>query len=253
MFAIYLLNDLEICCDKCNNVINVSKDDIYLECVGNYERNMGNESQYEVNEELMCPCCGNEIKYYISCWEYPVGALNYDTYNIFGGKFISSLEFEVFFDDIYELYYCQEFCQEIDRINEIIIRIQQNNDYIYQITPREFEEVIAEIFEKLGYEVILTVATRDGGKDLVMKRTLEGGIKLLIYVECKQYSLDRKVGVDIVRAVRGVHSMDNVNKSIIITTSKFTRDAQNLASKNELITLIDNNQLLNLINSITAN
>ncbi|WP_257969288.1 restriction endonuclease, partial [Vibrio parahaemolyticus] len=35
-----------------------------------------------------------------------------------------------------------------------------------EITPREFEEVVSEIFRSKGYEVDLTQRTADGGKDV---------------------------------------------------------------------------------------
>ena len=33
------------------------------------------------------------------------------------------------------------------------------------LSPRKFEELVAELFSDMGYEVVLTPATRDGGFD----------------------------------------------------------------------------------------
>ena len=53
---------------------------------------------------------------------------------------------------------------------------------------------------------------------------------MLTYVECKKYSVENKVGVEVVRSLYGVHNMHNANKSLIVTTSFFTRDAVKEAS-----------------------
>jgi hypothetical protein len=42
--------------------------------------------------------------------------------------------------------------------------------------------------------------------------------------------MHRKVGVDIVRALYGVHQQEGANKSIVATTSRFTKDAQSFAT-----------------------
>ena len=83
--------------------------------------------------------------------------------------------------------------------NEFIFdKIKSNINYIYNLNPRQFEELIAELFYKSGYEVELTKATRDGGKDIIaISRTLDIPIKFVI--ECKRYSQGRKVGIEYVQ------------------------------------------------------
>lgn len=248
-----LKSNLLIMCNICGNINEINKNDIMVENVFTYERNMGSENQYEIKEDICCNSCNNNIEFTIDCWEYPMGSLNCDTYSIQGGSFIVEPEIEVNFEDVYNLSIDEDMVyKEICKIDEILYKINQDRDYIYTITPREFEEVVCEIFQKLGYEVILTKQTRDGGKDLIMKTTLEGGLKFLINVECKKFSKEHTVGVDVVRSVKGVHVEDNVNKSIIVTTSTFTNDAKKFADKNELITLMDINCLIELIKKINS-
>ena len=38
------------------------------------------------------------------------------------------------------------------------------------MSPRGFEELVAEMLSRLGYEVTLTPASRDGGKDIYAAR-----------------------------------------------------------------------------------
>jgi len=47
----------------------------------------------------------------------------------------------------------------------------------------------------------------------------------LTYIECKRLTPPNKVGVGIVRAVAGVHYLHQPAKSLIVTTSFFTKDA----------------------------
>jgi len=52
-------------------------------------------------------------------------------------------------------------------------------------------------------------------------------------VECKRYAADQKIDVGIIRNVAGVHYLDKPAKSIIVTTSFFTKDAQETAKQIE--------------------
>ena len=52
-----------------------------------------------------------------------------------------------------------------------------------------------------------------------------GGVLYTTYFECKRYSLDRPVGVEIVRELYAVMDLEWVDKGVIVTTSHFTRGA----------------------------
>ncbi len=49
---------------------------------------MGDEIEYIIEDFIICDECQNEIRFVIRGYEYPVGAYNYDDYEIFGGDFI---------------------------------------------------------------------------------------------------------------------------------------------------------------------
>ncbi len=76
-----------------------------------------------------------------------------------------------------------------------------------------------------GYDVELTPATRDGGKDIYVAHKNDLG-SFLYLVECKNYNPTRKVEVDVVRNLYGVVSAENATCGIIATTSYFTKQAQ---------------------------
>lgn len=100
----------------------------------------------------------------------------------------------------------------------------EHPEKLYDLTPRKFEELIASILRDFGFDVELTQATRDGGRDIIayMKNAV---CSYLTYVECKKYAADNKIGVGIIREVAGVHHLRKPNKSLIVTTSFFTKDA----------------------------
>ena len=91
------------------------------------------------------------------------------------------------------------------------------------ISPRDFEKLIAEIWEGLGYEVELTQQTRDGGYDVVAVRDREARMRFLI--SCKHLKVGRKVAIDPVRNLYGVLQHERANKGILATTVTFTQPA----------------------------
>jgi restriction system protein len=95
---------------------------------------------------------------------------------------------------------------------------------LLQLDPRQFEEFIAELWQRFGYEVELTKRTRDGGYDIVAVKRGAAAVRFLI--ECKRYDPTNKVGVSIVRELYGVKTHRRATKGIVATTSFLTADAQ---------------------------
>jgi len=59
---------------------------------------MGPENQYEAREYFGCEC-DNTITAIFEVWEYPMGAHNYDSVEIEGGKLIECFDFTINFHD----------------------------------------------------------------------------------------------------------------------------------------------------------
>lgn len=100
---------------------------------------------------------------------------------------------------------------------------------MFEMPPRRFEELVAELLERHGYTVTLTPQTRDGGKDMYAARRDDVG-SFLYVVECKRHAPDRPVGVGVVRALHGVAQHERVNAAMVMTTSYFTAPAREYAS-----------------------
>jgi HJR/Mrr/RecB family endonuclease len=108
-------------------------------------------------------------------------------------------------------------------VNRLLAETDIHRERLLVLTPRQFEELIAEIWAKLGYSVELTARTRDNGRDVIAVRRVEAETRYLI--ECKRYAPEKKVGVEFVRALYGVKVDDKATKAFLATTSTFTRGA----------------------------
>lgn len=107
---------------------------------------------------------------------------------------------------------------------EIKKYFKKHPEKLYDLSPRKFEELIASVLQDFGFDVELTKATRDGGRDIIASIRTKV-TTFLTYVECKRYNPDNKIDVGLIREVIGVHSIHKPAKSIIVTTSFFTKDA----------------------------
>ena len=115
--------------------------------------------------------------------------------------------------------------KDVLQINDdLMCYIAQEPMSMYELSPREFEKIIAELFKKLGYEVELTKQTRDGGVDIYIAEKTDLG-KFLFLVECKHYAPNRPVGIEVIRNVYGVLGMNKRKPTggIIATTSHFAK------------------------------
>lgn len=125
----------------------------------------------------------------------------------------------------------------------LIERLAINPDELRHLSSRKFEELVAELLGRDGFEVHLTQQSRDGGRDILAHSTTAAG-KHLFYVECKKYD-ERPVGVEIVRGLYGTVASDMATGGVIVTTSRFTRDALKYARRIEnRMSLKDRNELV---------
>jgi restriction system protein len=109
--------------------------------------------------------------------------------------------------------------------SEIVEILKKQPELFWKLPPRKFEEIVAEMLEKQGYEVSLTPASGDGGFDIYAARK-DGLGKFLYLVECKRYVPPNKVGVEIVRSLYGVVQTQRATAGAIVTTSFFTSGAE---------------------------
>jgi HJR/Mrr/RecB family endonuclease len=82
----------------------------------------------------------------------------------------------------------------------------------------------------LGYEVELTSATGDGGKDILAYMTTLHG-RVLCLVEAKRYKREHRVGVELVRQLCGTLADSNATSAILVTTSSFMPGAKSFQQR----------------------
>ena len=242
-----LANDLIIKCDECGSIHVINKDSLDVEKYS-YERNMGDEVEYDFVGECCCEECGNHMQYTVRAYEYPVGALNYDDYESRGCIFAQEPSIEVnYFEFDYDDYDEEEITADISRACSNIFKILQNREEIYNLSSREFEELVAELFKQQGFDVELTPETRDGGCDIIATKNI-GGLPFMLLIECKKYAKRNPVGVNLVRSLLGVQGDRKANKAVLVTTSRFTKTAREFADRQQhLISLMDIDDLMRMI------
>ena len=109
-------------------------------------------------------------------------------------------------------------------------------DSLQGLNWREFEILMLEWFAQQGYQVQDTQLGADGGVDIVLRKAGK-----TYFVQCKHWRA-YKVGVGIVRELRGVMASEGAVGGFVVTSGIFTDEARRFAARNE-ITLIDGRQL----------
>jgi len=120
----------------------------------------------------------------------------------------------------------------ISTTESLIQALKKQPENIYEVSPRQFEKLLAELLADLGFEVEVTKATGDGGKDILAYLETEVG-KMLCLVEAKKYRPERKIGIEIVRTLYGTLCDFQANSAMLVTTSSFTAGAHEFQRKHE--------------------
>lgn len=122
---------------------------------------------------------------------------------------------------------------DVSEINaELVEYLAKHPEKMREMNPRKFEELVAELFKDMGYEVEVTPRSNDGGLDIrVIHKSGLG--RFLTLIECKRYSAENKVDVGIVRGLSGVVSAENATSGLIATTSYFTKGAKSFQRRIE--------------------
>lgn len=116
-----------------------------------------------------------------------------------------------------------EICTYLE--DKLFDAVSRNPELMYAISSYEFEQLIAELLHRQGYQIEMTPRSRDGGFDMYATKSDELGT-LLFLVECKRYSKDNPVGVEIVRALCGNVYAKRATAGVIVTSSTFTKGAK---------------------------
>lgn len=138
--------------------------------------------------------------------------------------------------------------------NKLFDSIKNIQDAKNRLTHEQFEDYIAYLYRKKGYDAIRVGFGNnnniektnkdglygDGGKDVVLRRPFRRDV----IIQCKLYS--HNVGVSVIREMFATLIHYKASKVIIITTSNFSKDAV-LFAKGKRMELINGKTLNRMI------
>lgn len=170
--------DIKYTCNNCGDNSEISIDEFSIECVGSDERQMGCENLWAIEYEFNCPECDHHISLKFEASEYPIEVLNF----IINQSSGATTEGEPDIEYLREIYTAEDLFEFYESIPELITALKSSPYLLRELSPREFEEVVAEIFRSNGFHVDLTKRTRDGGKDIIAIHTDKLGIQTKYFV-----------------------------------------------------------------------
>ncbi len=115
------------------------------------------------------------------------------------------------------------------------------------IDPAYFERLILNLLEKMGYGLPRHLGgTGDGGVDGVVEQDALGLDR--VYIQAKRYQGGSSVGPEAIQAFSGSLNMHRVQKGLFVTSSSFSKRAEEAAGKlTQNIVLIDGEELARLM------
>lgn len=161
----------------------------------------------------------DEHSQYLSKWEPPAK---------------KTIELEVRLADAVQLYEAFADWMTWERIEPRLVQVTskllerlRNVDDVWRLTPDQFEQLVAELLDKLGYSVLWIPGGKDGGIDIVASSAERDFL-----IDVKRYQASRPVTVELVRSVYGVADSvaptrpSRIVHGGIITSSRFTAEAE---------------------------
>ena len=122
---------------------------------------------------------------------------------------------------------------------------------VREVSPANFENLIIKLLEKMGYghgedSSKHLGGTNDGGVDGVIEQDALGLDR--VYIQAKRYQDESSVGPSAIQAFSGSLNMHRVEKGLFVTSSSFSKGAEEAAKKlTQNIVLIDGNELARLM------
>lgn len=112
--------------------------------------------------------------------------------------------------------------KEIARLRQA--RARQLDD-LRNLTSQGFEALVADMFRRQGYQVTLTPAVNDGGKDVIITRAGR-----TLFVECKKYGPTTTVGRPDLQQLLGAVTAEGADGGVFVTTGRYSAAAREFAT-----------------------
>lgn len=128
---------------------------------------------------------------------------------------------------------------------------EETGSFLDKLQWRQFEEIVATLLELDGYQVQLGSGTKDGGKDIIAMKELEGHGWFMSVWQAKKLNLGNKVGLSVIRELADTRQKQNASKGIIVTSTYLTRGALDRITEDKfLLGKIDRVDLLEWIRKV---
>ncbi len=110
------------------------------------------------------------------------------------------------------------------------------------LSSREFEHLVADLYERRNFSVEITPFSRDGGVDLIARRRSDLGLNQCVLIQCK-HTPGSNIGAPVVRQLLGaLREHLEATATAIVTSGGFSSEAIRLAQKQRVV-LIDGQKL----------
>jgi restriction system protein len=114
------------------------------------------------------------------------------------------------------------------------------------VTPRDLEFLVAALYERMGFAVEVTKATRDGGRDVIARKS-ERGSKTTIMVNATRST--KQIGRPHLDTMLGVVDRYRANLGVIVSMSSSSGEAEALANEHPRIDVINRERFIELMNA----
>jgi HJR/Mrr/RecB family endonuclease len=121
-------------------------------------------------------------------------------------------------------------------------------DKLLVMDPFQFEFLVADLLQKIGYEnVSVTKRSGDKGIDVMANLTVGGITNVKTVIQVKRYGLSNKIDGKIIAQLRGSSEVDQ--RGLVITTSDFQKSAiqESKASNKMPVSLVNGERLIELL------
>jgi restriction system protein len=120
-------------------------------------------------------------------------------------------------------------------------------DALLNLSPTEFEVLITDLLQAIGFQATHTGRPGDGGVDATGELNLANLASVTLHVQVKRYAIGRTISANDVKELRQVVSV--ANRGAFITTADFDDKAQSIAQEPGFppIALVNGHQLVDLL------
>jgi hypothetical protein len=116
-------------------------------------------------------------------------------------------------------------------LSEDLEALRRDPRRVYDLSPRRFEEVVAELLASFGWEISLRSRTGDEGFDMLGISRSTAGSETARVVQCRLHTPDRPVGRREMRRLVATRELLRMPRALLVAPSGVTRDAAEFAEK----------------------